>query len=242
MRTLALSGCFALGLALGCATSLRAAEESSPPPVAGAASAGQARPRPVDAASALSELEGGNRRFVAGSPLPRDRHAEVQATREDQKPFAAVLSCIDSRVPPEIVFDQGIGDLFVARVAGNVENVDVLGSLEFAAAVKGVPLVVVMGHDGCGAVAGACKGVKLGNLTTLLAEIEPAVREVARQQPKADHASRRFQDEVAKANVKRTVRDLTSRSSVLAKLVAEGKLKIVGAMYELETGKVVFLD
>ena len=218
----------------GCSTALHQAG-SAP-----AAPAAVARPATPDAA--LEALRQGNARFVARKARNRDYLAEVHATSTDQKPFAAVLSCLDSRVPPEIVFDQGIGDLFVARVAGNIENTDILGSLEFATAAKGTPLILVMGHTGCGAVAGACKGVKLGNLTALLKEIQPAVQGVHHAHAGQDPASALFQDEVAEENVRRTIADIRKRSSVIRDLVDAGKVRIAGAMYDLATGQVRFLD
>jgi carbonic anhydrase len=155
-------------------------------------------------------------------------------------PYAVVLSCLDSRIPPEIVFDQGIGDLFVARVAGNIENQDILGSLEFATQVKGSKLIVVLGHTSCGAVEGACQEVKMGNLTGLLSEIEPAVKKVSKSHPDLHKNSKEFVEHVSDENVKRTVKDLIRRSDIIQNLVKEGKLKVVGAKYDVATGKVSF--
>lgn len=189
----------------------------------------------------LSELRAGNARFVAGTLTERDHSKQVRAAVAGQYPEAVVLSCIDSRVPVEDVFDRGIGDIFVARVAGNVENTDILGSLEYATKVAGAKLVVVLGHEHCGAVKGAIDGVKLGNITALLARIEPAVKHFASY--KGDKSSRNaaFVHMVAVQNVRQTIADIRKKSPILAKLEERGAIKIVGAMYDMDTGKVRFL-
>jgi len=192
-------------------------------------------------ASVLSDLKAGNERYVDLKPTTYkvgERRAEAQ---KGQFPKAYVLSCVDSRVPVEQVFDQSIGDIFVGRVAGNVENEDQLGSMEFASAVAGVKLIVVMGHEACGAVKGACDDVKLGNLSTLLQKIRPAVRSVDGYEDK-DSKDKDFVKEVIEANVKRTVDDLRDRSDVLAGLEKKGAIKIVGAYYSLKDGSVTFFD
>lgn len=186
----------------------------------------------------LAELRAGNERFTSDRALPRDHLSQVRATATGQYPKAVVLSCLDSRIPPEIVFDQGIGDLFVARVAGNFENADILGSMEFATQVAGAKLIVVMGHSECGAIKGACDGIKLGNLTEALANVQPAI-DASRSVPGPhDSKNHEYVAAVTHANVDQTVRDITARSPVLAALVAEGKLKVVGASYDLSTGRV----
>lgn len=191
--------------------------------------------------AALAALKQGNERFVARKPLHQNYLEQVAHTKADQHPYAAILSCLDSRVPPEIVFDQGIGDVFVARVAGNIEDPHIVGSLEFATKAKGAKLVVVMGHTSCGAVIGACKGVELGSLTGLLNEIKPAVQTVSTAHAHVDKTSNEFYDHVSVENVKQTVRDLSSKSPIISGLVAEGKVRIVGAMYDLSSGRVTFL-
>jgi len=186
----------------------------------------------------LRELMEGNARFVAGKPTARDLPEEVRATAAGQHPKAVVLSCLDSRVPVEAVFDQGIGDVFVARVAGNVEGEQTLGSMEFAAKAAGAKLVLVLGHEGCGAVKGSIGRVKMGNLTGLLEEIRPAVDQAAKE-PHKDEAE--LLDLAIRANVERTVRDIRERSPILAELEKSGAIRIVGAYYSLKDGKVTLL-
>lgn len=191
--------------------------------------------------SVLSDLKEGNQRYVAlqGSTFAVGERRE--AAQAGQFPKAYVLSCVDSRVPVETVFDQSIGDIFVGRVAGNVENEDQLGSMEYAAAVAGIKLIVVMGHEGCGAVKGACDDVKLGNLSSLLQKIRPAVTSVEGYKEKSSE-DKEFVSEVIKTNVNRTVADMRVRSEVLAGLEEEGKIKIVGAYYSLGDGSVTFFE
>ena len=191
---------------------------------------------------AIAALVAGNERFMARETLDQDFHAQIEATADGQQPFATVLSCLDSRIPPEIVFDQGIGDIFVGRVAGNIEDINMLGSFEFASAVVGTKLLVVMGHTSCGAVKGACANAQLDNLTNLLAEIRPAVELVEAERPNEDVCQAPHVDHIATVNVQRTIKDIRQKSPVLAGLEDEGKLKIVGAMYDISTGKVTFLD
>jgi carbonic anhydrase len=191
---------------------------------------------------ALEALKKGNERFVSGKPLNQDFLKQIEKTKGGQQPYATILSCLDSRVPPEILFDQGIGDLFVGRVAGNIEDIHMLGSFEFAKEVVGTKLLVVLGHTSCGAVIGACQNVKLDNLTHLLSEIRPAVAAVEAAHPGKDVCAKPTVDLVAEENVRRTVQDLREKSAVLADLEAEGKLMVVGAMYDISTGKVRFLE
>ncbi len=227
-------------LFVACATP-RQVETSSP---SGAAPSADVVTRDEQAAltppQVLAELKAGNERFVANQAVRRDYLAQVAATSKGQYPKAVVLSCLDSRIPPELVFDQGIGDLFVARVAGNFENTDILGSMEFATKVAGAKLIVVMGHTNCGAIKGACDGVKLGNLTDTLANIQPAVSASQAVHGPHDSSNHDFVEAVSEANVKQTVQDITARSPVLAELVATGKLSVVGAMYDLDTGRVTW--
>ena len=163
-------------------------------------------------------------------------------TKEEQKPNGVVLSCLDSRVPVEIVFDQGIGDLFVVRIAGNIENTDILGSIEFGTAVYDAKLIVVLGHTKCGAIKGACNNVKLGNLTSVLDKIQPAVQKVKSMTPKFDPNSYEHIDLVSEENVRQTVARIRRGTEVIRKLEADGKIQIVGAMYDISTGKVSFMD
>jgi len=190
----------------------------------------------------LQRLQDGNRRFVAGDVTHRDHQAQVRAAVAGQWPKAVVLSCLDSRIPVEDVFDCGIGDLFVARVAGNIVNVDILGSMEFACAASGAKLVFVLGHEHCGAIKGAIDKVELGNLTALLHTIAPAVDEVA-----GDHGPRTSKNEpfvhrVAEQNVRRTLRRIRDESPVLRDLETQGRIRIVGGMYDMDTGEVAPID
>lgn len=191
---------------------------------------------------ALEALIDGNKRFVDGKPLRQDFERQIAKTADGQAPYATVLSCLDSRIPPEIIFDQGIGDLFVGRVAGNIEDINMLGSFEFAKAVVGTKLLVVMGHTSCGAVGGACENVKLGSLTHLLAEIRPAVELVQSRHPGENVCAAPHLDEIAEENVKKTVQDIREKSKTISDLEGEGKLRVVGAMYDISTGEVRFLD
>jgi carbonic anhydrase len=191
----------------------------------------------------LAELMAGNARFVAGETTPPNITARIVASAQGQFPKAVILSCLDSRVPVELVFNRGIGDLFVGRVAGNIQNVDQLGSMEFATKLAGAKLVMVLGHTECGAIKGACDDAKLGNLTALLAKIRPAVKSV--EGFKADErtsANVEFVTKVTKQNVRLTVTGIRKNSPVLAGLEKSGELKIVGAIYDLQTGKVSLLD
>lgn len=193
-------------------------------------------------AEALTMLREGNARFCAGTPSARDLKAQVDSTSGGQWPLAAVVGCIDSRVSPELVFDQGIGDIFSARVAGNFVNTDILGSLEFACAAAGAKVVLVLGHSSCGAVKGACDAVELGNLTAMLKNLEPALKHVAEpSDPDArTSGNAEFVQAVADANVALTVDLIRSRSDVLRGLEEEGKILIVGAMYDVASGAVDF--
>ncbi len=191
---------------------------------------------------ALAELKAGNARFVAGHPLKRNLPADVKATASGQYPFAVVLSCLDSRQPIEIVLDQGIGDIFSARVAGNVLNDDVLGSMEFACKVSGAKLIAVIGHTNCGAIKGAVDDVQLGNLTGLLAKIKPAMDAVpANVQPRTSK-NPEYVDQVAEANVRLVMQQIRDRSPILREMIDEGKVGLVGGMYDLSTGEVHFFS
>jgi carbonic anhydrase len=191
--------------------------------------------------AAIAALVAGNERFVSGKVLNQDFARQIKETSTGQQPYAAVLSCLDSRVPPEIVFDQGIGDIFVGRVAGNIESVNMVGSFEFATALVGAKVLVVMGHNSCGAVAGACSGAELGNLTALLGEIKPAVALVKAEHPGKDACVAPLLDEIAAVNVNETIERIRVMSPVIKGLEAEGKLKVVGAMYDITTGQVTFM-
>ncbi|OAB63129.1 carbonic anhydrase [Leptolyngbya valderiana BDU 20041] len=191
---------------------------------------------------ALDILKAGNARFVAGESIDRDLIEQQRDTASGQFPFAVVLSCLDSRSAPEVVFDQGVGDIFVGRVAGNVVDTNLLGSFEFATAAAGSKLIVVMGHTACGAVKGACDGVEVGNLTALLDEIEPAIDAVSTPVgTDRSSANTEFVNQVIEVNVRMQVNELLRRSDVIRGLVEQGQVKVVGAVHDLATGEVRFL-
>lgn len=186
---------------------------------------------------ALQRLKDGNARFVAGEALHCDFLEQVRSTAQQQAPFAAVLGCIDSRVPPELVFDQNIGDMFVARVAGNIASPDIVGSLEFATALAGAKLIVVLGHSECGAVKGAIDDAKLGSLTGVLQQIRPSLKALDYKGVPSSKDKALVQ-RVAEQNAKDAAVHLTGRSPTMAGLVQQGKLKIVYAMHDVASGKV----
>lgn len=192
-------------------------------------------------AEALAMLMQGNERFRSGKMQKHDYLSQKRASVAGQYPAAAILSCIDSRTPAEILLDMRIGESFNARVAGNICNDDVVGSLEFACAVAGAKVIMVMGHTACGAVKGAIDGVKLGKLTGLLEEIEPAVK-ATRYAGDRTGKNAEFVDLVAANNVRRAMKEIRDESDILSKMEKEGKLKIVGAMYHLDGGRVELLN
>ena len=192
----------------------------------------------------LLYLKEGNIRFQQNLKANRNLLEQVNDTSDGQFPFATILSCIDSRVSAELVFDQGLGDIFSVRIAGNFVNQDILGSMEFACKLAGTKLIVVLGHTACGAVKGACDDAKLGNLTGMLAKIKPAVK--ATSEP-ADASLRNsknidFVNSVAVKNVELTIERIREESDVLAEMEKKGEIKIVGAMYDIHTGAVTFMN
>ena len=192
----------------------------------------------------LTDLMEGNGRYVKGELSDPNVLPRIVAGNDGQFPKAFILSCIDSRVPVEQVFDQGLGDIFVGRVAGNIENTDQLGSMEFAAKVAGVKLILVLGHEACGAVKGACDHVELGNITSLLANVKPAIDEVddAFAEDTRNSSNKEFVDKVIAQNVKQTVEDVRERSEILSEMEKAGEIKIVGAVYSLKDGSVKLVD
>ncbi|MEI6865882.1 carbonic anhydrase family protein [Flavicella sp.] len=180
-------------------------------------------------------LKEGNKRFVQNLKTQRDLKQQVLDTSNGQFPFAVVLSCIDSRVPAEMVFDQGIGDLFSVRVAGNIVNKDVLGSIEYGCKVAGSKIVIVLGHTKCGAVTAACKHVELGNITALLDKIQPAVKKVNKE------INEESIEETAIVNVELSIERIRKESPILAKMEKNDEIKIIGASYDVSNGKVTFL-
>lgn len=209
------------------------------------ARAASAAPSPLAAAQkattpqqALDRLVAGNARFSSGVGMQRNLAAEVRETSAGQFPIASIVTCLDSRTAPEHLFDLGIGEAFVARVAGNFVNEDILGSLEFAHKAAGSKLIVVVGHSACGAVKGACDDVKLGNLTATLAKIRPAVAAVKDDGTPRNSKNDAFVEKVAAANVRLTVQQIRERSPVLREMLDAGQIGLIGGMYNLSTGRV----
>ena len=197
----------------------------------------------ISPAKALELLKEGNQRFTAKQQVERDLNLQVEQTSTGQFPFATVLSCIDSRVPAELVFDQGIGDIFSVRIAGNFVNADILGSMEFASKLAGTKLILVLGHTACGAVKGACDHAELGNLTGMLDNIAPAVDAIVEPSAAAERTSANidFVNAVGTKNVELTIDRIREESPVLAEMEQTGEIQIVGGMYDIATGKVNFL-
>lgn len=183
----------------------------------------------------------GNERFVSNKKADRDLLQQVRETSKGQYPFAIVLSCIDSRTSSELIFDLGMGDIFNARIAGNIVNEDILGSMEFACKVAGSKLIVVLGHSKCGAIKGACDHVELGNLSTLLHKIEPSVTAVDYEGDRSSNNAE-FVEKVAETNVVWTVGEIKKKSPILREMIEKGEIGIVGGMYDVETGVVTFYD
>lgn len=194
---------------------------------------------PLSPDSVISLLKEGNAAFVTHKEHHRDAIAQLkESARDGQHPLAIVLSCIDARVPVELIFDKGVGDIFVTRVAGNVTSPDILGSMEYACEHSGSKVVVVMGHTNCGAVHSACENVHAGNMTQMLAKIQPAIDEC-----KAKGTSEaELENAVVYTNVRNMISSVRSGSSILSELEEEGKVKVIGAVFDLETGKVEFLN
>ncbi len=190
----------------------------------------------------LNDLLEGNNRFVGGNSQATDNSALVDQTTGGQFPKAVVLSCIDSRVPVETVLDQAIGDIFVARVAGNFENVDILGSLEYSCKVAGSKLILVLGHESCGAVKAACDGVELGNITAMLDNIMPAViKSKDEVEGESNSSNKHFVAKTVENNVRLTIERIREKSQILSEMEANGDIQIVGGVYSLHTGKVEML-
>src|SRR5262245_51175600 len=205
-----------------------------------AAALTQAQREKLTADDIIALMKKGNQRFRLGKESPHDYLAQQKATAKGQYPAAVILSCIDSRAPAETIMDLGIGDCFNTRVAGNIANDDILGSMEFACKLAGAKVVLVMGHTSCGAIKGAIDNVQLGNLTGLLAKIRPAVQ-ATEYEGERSAKNYGFVDAVARKNVELTITDIHRRSAVLAELESSGAIKIVGAMYNIETGLLEFL-
>ena len=191
---------------------------------------------------ALELLKDGNKRFVNNLKVNRNLLQQANETSDGQHPFAVILSCIDSRTSAELIFDQGLGDVFSVRIAGNIINEDILGSMEFGCKVAGSKIIVVLGHTKCGAVKGACDHVEMGNLTALLSKIRPAVddEETITQNRNSNNAE--FVEKVSVINVKRTVKSILQRSPILKEMIEKGELGIVGGTHDITTGQVSFFD
>jgi carbonic anhydrase len=193
---------------------------------------------------AIELLKAGNIRFINNLKANRNLLQQANETRNGQWPFATILSCIDSRTSAELIFDQGLGDIFSIRIAGNIINTDILGSMEFACKVAGSKLLVVLGHTKCGAIKGACDHVEMGNLSELLAKIQPAVYEEKNFTDVSlrNSSNPEFVESVAAINVYRSVNSIISRSFILEQMVEKGEIAIIGAMHNLETGLVEFYE
>ena len=199
-------------------------------------------PHDITPEGAIKRLKEGNFRFVNNLKLNRDLLEQVNDTKDGQWPFAAILSCMDSRTSAELIFDQGLGDIFSIRIAGNIISPGILGSLEYATAVAGSRLILVLGHTSCGAIKGACDNVQLGNLTSLIKKIRPAVEAETESRNGGDSSDADYLNAVARRNVHNSVAQIIAQSEVIRDLVSAGKLALVPAMYDVSTGYVSFFD
>jgi len=190
---------------------------------------------------AIEMLKEGNKRFVDNQQTDKDLPAQLKHGANGQHPFAVILGCIDSRVPAEIVFDQGIGDIFNVRIAGNIVNNDILGSIEYGCKVAGSKLVLVLGHSSCGAIKGAVQKVELGHITELVNKVNPAIDSMTIPKPDSEDQLGPYVNKVAEINVHNSVKNILDRSSVLKELEDDGTIKIIGALYDVKTGIVNFL-
>jgi carbonic anhydrase len=191
---------------------------------------------------ALEILKEGNKRFVNNLKANRNLLQQANETSDGQHPFAIILSCIDSRTSAELIFDQGLGDIFSVRIAGNIINEDILGSMEFATKLAGSKIVVVLGHTKCGAVKGACDHAEMGNLTALLSKIQPAVYDEKTETENRNSSNSDFVEKVSEINVKRTVHSITERSPILKEMIEKGEIELIGGMHNISTGEVTFYE
>lgn len=196
----------------------------------------------MTAAQALQLLKDGNKRFVSGEMVNRDLRAQITSTADGQYPFAAILSCQDSRTSNDLLFDLNKGDAFSLRIAGNIVNEDILGGMEFGAKASGAKLIAVIGHTKCGAIYGACDNVKMGNLTGLLDKIKPAIDDVPMSIAPRDSKNVKFVDAVTEANVRYQMRQVREKSPILKEMVEKGEVGLVGGIYDVKTGEVKFFD
>jgi carbonic anhydrase len=191
---------------------------------------------------ALEILKEGNKRFVNNLKANRNLLQQANETSDGQHPFAIILSCIDSRTSAELIFDQGLGDIFSVRIAGNIINEDILGSMEFATKLAGSKIVVVLGHSKCGAVKGACDHAEMGNLTALLSKIQPAVYDEKTETDNRNSSNSVFVEKVSEINVKRTVQGIKERSPILKEMIEKGEIELIGGMHDISTGEVTFYE
>ena len=191
---------------------------------------------------ALDILKEGNKRFINNLKANRNLLQQANETSDGQHPFAVILSCIDSRTSAELIFDQGLGDVFSVRIAGNIINEDILGSMEFGCKVAGSKIIVVLGHTKCGAIKGACDHVEMGNLTALISKIQPAVYDEKSELENRDSSNSNFVEKVAAINVKRSVHAIMERSPILKEMIEDGSIGIVGGVHDITTGEVSFYE
>lgn len=191
---------------------------------------------------ALELLKEGNKRFVQNLKVNRNLLQQANETSDGQHPFAVTLSCIDSRTSVELIFDQGLGDVFSVRIAGNIANEDILGSMEFGCKVAGSKIIVVLGHTSCGAIKGACDHVELGNLTGLLSKIQPAIEAETTIRENRNSSNTEFVDKVTDLNVKKTIEQILEKSPILKEMLAAGEIGIVGGVHNITTGEVDFYE
>jgi carbonic anhydrase len=196
----------------------------------------------ITPSQALELLQEGNKRFIRNLKVNRNLLEQVNETRDGQWPFAVILSCIDSRTSAELIFDQGLGDIFSVRIAGNIINDEILGSMEFACRIAGSKFIMVLGHTKCGAVKGACDDVNMGHLSTVIARIQPAIKAERNTKENRNSGNPQFVENVAAINVKMGVEEILNRSIILREMVESGKVGIAGAMYDVASGKVDFLE
>lgn len=196
----------------------------------------------ITPAMAMNLLKEGNKRFVSNLKVNRNLLQQANETSDGQHPFAVILSCIDSRTSAELIFDQGLGDVFSIRIAGNILNDDILGSMEFGCKVAASKIIVVLGHSKCGAVKGACDHVEMGNLTALLTKIRPAVEDETTTTENRNSGNGEFVEKVAAINVKRTVKSIMERSPILKEMIKKGEIRIVGGTHDITSGQVTFFS
>jgi carbonic anhydrase len=196
----------------------------------------------ITPAVALEILKDGNKRFVSNLKINRNLLQQANETSDGQHPFAVILSCIDSRTSAELIFDQGLGDVFSVRIAGNIVNEDILGSMEFGCKVAGAKIIVVLGHTKCGAVKGACDNVALGNLTGLISKIKPAVEQESVTSENRNSSNSAFVENVAELNVSLSVKNILLKSPIIADMVKNGDIGIVGGIHDITTGEVKFFE